>query len=334
MVGWPLSRWVSYADSLHEVTVDAFQRRIRLIEALLAGPRMRQELLTELAAMDDEDDRGLTPSSISADVQALRELAFGFGPVRAGDKRTRQAYALDLQRLPLWASVEDAEAIASAAGLLAHLGLPQAAALERLVGRVPRHVRELMREPDYGRLLAPAGPPSRAEVVAAISRAVRTGSPMWIGYQAQEGSPRRHYVDRSYLTWHEGALYLHAHCPRLRETTKVRKNLEFRVDRIIGTDAFPAVEVLEGVPCVEPEFPHFELVLQVPAYFALRFVPIPGEVRVTSAPGGDKHLHIRESIPLRAVRRALSYGEFARVVEPAFVKDDLRASLARMYGAL
>lgn len=309
--------------------MDAFERRIRLIEALLAGPRMRQDLLTELAARDDAD-RGLTPSSLSADIQALRALGFGFRSLGATDKRTRQAYALDFGLLPLWAGTEGAEALTVAARILAHLGLPQAGALEDLLARIPAHVRERTRGPDFDRLLAPQGPEPRAEVVEAIGRAVKTGSPMWIGYRAQSGTPRRHYVDRAYLTWLEGTLYLHAHCPRLRDATKVRKNLEFRVDRIEAVGEHPPVEVLAGVPCAEPEFPRFELVVDVPDFFAARFMPIPGELRVTEPSAGQKRLHFRESIPLRAVRRALSFGEYARVVEPAFVREDLVRALDRM----
>jgi predicted DNA-binding transcriptional regulator YafY len=187
-----------------------------------------------------------------------------------------------------------------------------------------------MRGPDYDRLLAAAAAEPRMEIVEALTRAVRTGSPMWVGYQAQEGKIRRHYVDRANLIWTEGALYLHAHCPHLKEPIRVKKNLEFRVDRFAQPPGHPVVEVLEGVPCVEAELPRFDLVLWMPANFAARFQPIPGELRIADAADGGKIVRFRETIPLRAVRRALSFGEYARVLEPDFVRDDLRAVVERM----
>lgn len=316
--------------------MDAFERRWNILKILLAGPKFRSEVLELLQALDPEgrDDSGLSEASISADIKALRGMGIGFRPLEPGDKRTKQAYALDLAHLDLFADVQDAAALQAAVSLFEDLKLPEAERLRLLFGRIPDDVREGLPGPYTDRLLRTGQTAYVPLVLANLQEGIRKGRMMRITYQPLNRTPKQYLVDRAYLTWMDGFLYLHAHCPESDGKTKYQKNREFRVDRFKASDGSPVVEVLQ-TPSSEPEVPAFEFKAWLSPAMASGFQHVPNRLRVLEeAPDGSRLVAIKETIPLRAVRRILSYGGQARVIEPDFVVADVRATINRMTSEL
>ncbi|MBM3276033.1 MAG: WYL domain-containing protein, partial [Candidatus Sericytochromatia bacterium] len=137
-------------------------------------------------------------------------------------------------------------------------------------------------------------------------------------------------VDRAYLTWVDGGLYLRAYCPEAKGEHQWQRNREFRVDRFCTGDDRPAVEVLQS-PSAEPDVPSFEFHLWLSPALASGFDDVPGRLRVIERRSdGSRVVAIRECIPLRAVRRVLSYGPQARILEPDFVVAEVRQAIGRM----
>lgn len=312
--------------------MDAFERRWNLLKLLLNGPMYRSEVVERLQelASEDEDDAGLSEASVSSDIKALRALGIGFRPLGPEDKLTKQAYVLDLAHLDLFADVEDASALQSALSLFEDLRLPEAARLRSMFERVPEAVRSGLQGPYTNSLLRTGNTAYDPDVLAGLLEGIRKGRMMRITYRPLNREPQQYLIDRAHLTWMDGFLYLHAYCPEAAGATRWHQNREFRVDRFCSIEEAPAVEVLQS-PCSEQEVPAFEFKLWLAPSMAAGFQKVPNRLRVLEeAPDGSRLVAIRESIPLRAVRRVLSYGSQARVVEPDFVVQDVRATIARM----
>lgn len=311
--------------------MDAFERRWNILKLLLPGPMFRGEVLDRLQALASEEaDAGLSEASISADVKALRKLGIGFRPLGPGDKLTKQAYELDMGRLDLFADPEEAAALQTAVALFEDLRLPEATRLRSLFERIPATVRESLPDPYTDRLLRTGNAAYDATVLSGLRDGIRAGRMMRITYRPLNREPKRYLIDRAYLTWQDGFLYLHAHCPEAEGSTPWHRNREFRLDRFCSVKGAPAVEVLETPVSLE-QVPAFEYQIWLSASMASGFQRVPRRLRVLEeAPDGSRLVAIKECIPLRAVRRILSYGGQARVVEPAFVVEEVRATIARM----
>ncbi|MBO9539720.1 WYL domain-containing protein [bacterium] len=316
--------------------MDAFERRWNILKMLLTGPLFRGEVLSRLLELssDYETDAGLSEASISADVKALRKLGIGFRPLGPGDKLTKQAYELDMGHLELFANNEEAAALQTAVALFEDLKLPEAERLRTLFERVPASVREGLSDPYTGRLLRTGNTAYDAQVLDSLQHGIQTGRMMRLTYRPLNREPKRYLVDRAYLTWQDGFLYLHAHCPEAEGSTEWHKNREFRLDRFCSTKTSPAVEVLD-TPVSLDQVPAFEFQIWLSASMASGFQRVPQRLRVLEeTPDGSRLVAIKESIPLRAVRRILSYGGQARVVEPDFVVAEVQATIARMASEL
>lgn len=314
--------------------METFERRWRLLEILLEGPQMRDVVLEKLYQrmdLDEEDPQGLSASNLSADVKALREMGIGFRPLGEGDKKTKQAYELDYNLLSVFANRDDAAALMTAANLLRSLKLPEATSLERLFGRIPGPVRDGLALGYSDPLLKPGPGEESLETIRLLQQALSSRKPMVISYRSVKGKARRYYVETGQLKWEEGSVYLLAHCPEEAGERPYEKNREFRIDRFCRIEGYPLVEVkkdgIRKVNCV----PSFPLELLVEPTFAPHFEAVPNLVRIPEIlPDGTKRVIIHETVPLRAVRRVLSYGGRVRVVAPDFVKDELRNTLSRM----
>ena len=129
-------------------------------------------------------------------------------------------------------------------------------------------------------------------------------------------------------------LFRSAHCPDAEGSTVWHKNREFRLDRFDTTAGVPAVEVLE-TPATFEQVPAFEFKVWLSASMASGFRKVPRRLRVLKeAPDGSRLVAITETIPLRAVRKVLSYGTQARVIEPDFIVSEVRATIERLARAL
>lgn len=312
--------------------MDAFERRWNILRMLLTGPLYRGEVLNRLQEMASEDDTdaGLSEASISADIKALRKLGIGFRPLGPSDKLTKQAYELDMSHLDLFANDEEAAALQTAVALFEDLRLPEAEKLRTLFERIPALVRDGLADPYTGRLLRTGNTDYDSKVLDMLQDGIRTGRMMRLTYRPLNREPKRYLVDRAYLTWQDGFLYLHAHCPEAEGSTEWHKNREFRLDRFCSTKGSPAVEVLETPVSLE-QVPAFEFQIWLSASMASGFQRVPHRLRVLEeAPDGSRLVAIKECIPLRAVRRILSYGGQARVVEPDFVVTEVQTTIARM----
>jgi predicted DNA-binding transcriptional regulator YafY len=317
--------------------METFERRWRLLEILLEGPQMREtivERLHELAGSEDGAATGLSPSNVTSDVQALRKLGIGFRPLRAVDKKAKQKYELDLPLLSVFANRAEAHALFVASRLLRQLNLPEAAQLERLLARVPASVRK-PGFPEQEDLLRPATEPGDLDTVLTLQQALRTGKPITISYRSMGGQARRYEVEAGHLSWIDGALYLVAHCPDEAGETIYHRNREFRVDRFVPVGTHPTVEVHRNRLASRTEVPTFKLKLLAAPTFAPRFVAMGDRVKLGPfEPDGSRLVSFTESIPLRAVRRVLSYGDLVRVVAPDFIQTELRGTLDRMLARL
>jgi predicted DNA-binding transcriptional regulator YafY len=316
--------------------MDAFERRWNILKLLLPGPKFRGEVLSHLQelASEEESDTGLSEASISADVKALRKMGIGFRPLGLGDKLTKQAYELDMGLLDLFANHEEATALQTAVSLFEDLRLPEATRLRALFERIPAPVREGLPDPYTDRLLRTGNAAYDPTVLSRLQEGIRTGRMMRITYQPLNREPKQYLVDRAYLTWQDGFLYLHAHCPEAEGVTPWHRNREFRLDRFHSMKGSPAVEVLE-TPVSQEQVPAFEFQIWLSASMASGFQRVPQRLRVLEeASNGSRLVAIKECIPLRAVRRILSYGGQARVVEPGFIVDEVRATIARMASEL
>ena len=310
--------------------MDAFARRWKLIRMLLRGPLYRSEVLRQMVALADAHDSHLSESTLSADVKALRHLGIGFRPLGPGDKSTRQAYELDLERVDLFASNAEAAALQTAVALFSELKLPEAEQLGRLFERIPVEVREGLTDPYTGQLLRTGDTRYDSRVMESLQQGIRTGRMMRLTYRPLNREPRTYLVDRARLTWYEGYLYLQAHCPEAEGHTVWHRNREFRLDRFCSIRDQPAVQVLE-TPAEFEHVPAFEFQLWLAASMAQGFKAVPRRMRILEdAPDGSRRVAISETIPLRAVRKVLSYGIQARVVEPDFIVDEVRKTVARL----
>ncbi|HEY9855603.1 MAG TPA: WYL domain-containing protein [Stenomitos sp.] len=312
--------------------MDLFERRWNLLKLLLTGPMYRSEVverLQEMLSLED-DGSGLSDASVSSDIKALRAMGIGFRPLGPQDKLTKQAYCLDLAHLELFADLEDASALQAALSLFEDLKLPEAQRLRSMFERIPDSVRKGLSEAYTDRLLRTGNTAYDPDVLAGLQEGIRKGRMMRITYQPLNRDPKQYLIDRAYLTWQDGFLYLHAHCPEAEGATKWHQNREFRVDRFVSAAKTPAVDVLQA-PASEPEVPAFEFQLWLAPTMAAGFQKVPNRLRVLEqAPDGSRLVAIKECIPLRAVRRVLSYGSQARVIEPDFIVSDVRATIARM----
>lgn len=312
--------------------MDAFERRWNILKLLLPGPMFRGEVLQHLQELVSEEasEAGLSEASISADVKALRNLGIGFRSLEQGDKLTKQAYELDMLRLDLFANHEEAAALQTAVALFEDLRLPEVAQLRALFQRIPVAVRQGLPDPYTDRLLRTGNTAYDPRVLTSLQNGIQTGRMMRLTYQPLNRNPKRYLVDKAYLIWQDGFLYLHAHCPEAEGKTMWHKNREFRLDRFCLSKEEPAVEVLETPVSLE-QVPAFEFQIWLSASMASGFQRVPQRLRVLDeAPDGSRLVAIKECIPLRAVRRILSYGGQARVVEPDFVVEEVRATIARM----
>lgn len=312
--------------------MDAFERRWNLLKLLLTGPLYRGDVLERLLAMipPGEGDSGLSEASISADVKALRKMGIGFRPLGPRDKQTKQAYALDMSYLDLFANAEEAAALQTAVSLFDDLRLPEAAPLRSLFERIPTSVRDGLEDPYTDRLLRTGNKAYDPEVLAALQEGIKTGRMMRITYRPLNRVPKQYLIDRAYLTWTDGFLYLHAHCPEADGSTLWHKNREFRLDRFCRLEEEPAVEVL-STPTSFAEMPTFEFQIWLSPAMASGFERVPNRLRVLDeAPNGSRLVAIKETIPLRAARKILSYGGQARVVEPDFVVAEVQTMIERM----
>lgn len=312
--------------------MDAFERRWNILKLLLAGPMYRSDVVERLQGLSTEEDdpAGLSEASVSSDIKALRALGIGFRPLGPEDKLTKQAYALDMPHLDLFADLEDATALQAALSLFEDLRLPEALRLRAMFERIPAAVRDGLPGAYTDRLLRTGNTAYDPSVLASLQEGVRKGRMMRITYQPLNREPKQYLIDSAYLTWLDGFLYLHAHCPDAEGATKWHQNREFRVDRFVSVGKTPAVEVLQA-PSSEPEVPAFEFKLWLASAMAAGFQRVPNRLRVLEeAPDGMRLVAIKECIPLRAVRRVLSYGSQARVVAPDFVVNDVRATIERM----
>jgi predicted DNA-binding transcriptional regulator YafY len=314
--------------------MDAFVRRWNLIKLLLEGPLFRSEVLERLQALGADETSPLSEASISADIKALRKYGIGFGPLEDGAKRSRQAYDLDLPKLDLFATPAEASALQAAVALFEDLRLPEVERLRSLFDRIPVHVRQGLEPPYTGQLLKTGDPSYDPRVLEGLQHGIRTGRMMRLTYRPLNREPRTYLVDRARLTWSEGYLYLQAHCPEAEGSTPWHRNREFRLDRFHDTPTSPAVEVLE-TPTSFEEVPAFEYRLWLSSSMAAAFRKVPRRIRVLDeAPDGSRLVAITETIPLRAVRKVLSYGMQARVIEPDFIVTEVQATIERMAGVL
>lgn len=316
--------------------MDAFERRWTILKLLLSGPMYRGEVLDRLLvlAAEDETDSGLSEASISADVKALRKLGIGFRPLGPGDKLTKQAYELDMGLLDLFADPEETAALQTAVALFEDLHLPEAVQLRSLFERIPAPVREGLSDPYTDRLLRTGNTAYDATALSCLREGIQTGRMMRLTYRPLNREPKRYLVDRAYLTWQDGFLYLHAHCPEAEGSTPWHRNREFRLDRFCSEKGHPAVEVLE-TPASLDQVPAFEFQIWLSASMASGFQKVPHRLRVLEeSPDGSRLVAIKECIPMRAVRRILSYGGQARVIEPDFVVAEVQATIAQMASEL
>jgi len=314
--------------------MDAFVRRWNLIKLLLAGPLFRSEVLEQLQTLGGDEESPLSEASISADVKVLRKYGIGFRPLGEGTKRSRQAYELDLSMLDLFASPAEASALQAAVALFEDLRLPEVERLRSLFDRIPVHVRQSLDAPYTGQLLKTGDPSYDPRVLEGLQRGIRTGRMMRLTYRPLNREPRIYLVDRAQLTWSEGYLYLQAHCPEAEGSTPWHRNREFRLDRFQETATHPAVEVLD-TPTSFEQVPAFEYRVWLSASMAAAFRKVPRRIRVLEeAPDGSRLVAITETIPLRAVRKVLSYGMQARVIEPDFIVTEVQSTIERMAGVL
>ena len=314
--------------------MDAFARRWNLIRMLLRGPLYRTEVLRQMVTLADANDSHLSGSTLSADVKALRALGIAFRPLGPDDKITRQAYELDLERLDLFASSTEASALQSAVALFSELKLPEADQLGRLFERIPVEVREGLTDPYTGQLLRTGDTRYDPHVLESLQQGIRTGRMMRLTYRPLNREARSYLIDRARLTWYEGYLYLRAHCPEAEGHTIWHRNREFRLDRFCTTRDQPAVEVLE-TPAEFEVVPSFEFQLKLSPSMAQGFKAVPRRMRILEdGPDGSRLVAIRETIPLRAVRKVLSYGTQARVVEPDFIVEEVRKTILHLAAEL
>lgn len=312
--------------------MDAFERRWNILKLLLTGPMYRSDVLEQLQALvpPDEADSGLSEASISADIKALRKMGIGFRPLGPDDKQTKQAYALDMSYLDLFADAEEAAALQTAVSLFDDLHLPEATHLRSLFERIPSSVRDDLEDPYTDRLLRTGNKAYDPEVLSALLEGIKTGRMMRITYRPLNRSPKQYLIDRAYLTWMDGFLYLHAHCPEADAPTLWHKNREFRLDRFCKVNSASAVEVL-ATPTSFAEMPTFEFQIWLSPAMASGFERVPNRLRVLDeAPDGSRLVAIKETIPLRAARKILSYGGQARVLEPDFVVAEVQTMIERM----
>lgn len=310
--------------------MDAFIRRWTLLRLLLEGPLYRKEVLERLQSAFPDEAGPLSEASISADVKALRRHGIGFRKLGPGDKLSRQAYELDPGLLELFATPNEASALQTAVALFEDLRLPEAEALRALFERIPVSIREGLSDPYTGRLLRTGDTSYDPRVLASLKEGIRTGRMMRLQYRPLNREPRIYLVDRAHLTWSEGYLYLQAHCPESEGATIWHRNREFRLDRFWASGTAPAVEVLE-TPASFEQVPAFEFKVWLSASMAPGFRKVPRRLRVLEeAPDGRRLVAITETIPLRAVRKILSYGTQARVIEPDFIVSEVRATIERL----
>ena len=315
--------------------MDSFLRRWKLIKLLLTGPKLRSELLDTLVRdQGSDDEKGLSEGTLSTDIKALREMGIGMRPLAAEDKKTKQPYALDMALLDLFVTPEEAAAIQAAATLFDELQLPEASLLNLLFERVPTEVRDVVTVPSTEGILERAGTQYDPAVISRLQEGIRTGRMMRISYQAIHREPRNYSIDGARLVWLDGFLYLHAHYPGGGGPTVWHDNREFRLDRFRARGNEPIVEILE-TPVSNPELPSFEYQLWLPPDWAAAFRRIPEKTRlIEERPDGSRIIAIKETIPLRAARKILSYGGQARVVEPDFVVAEVRSMIERMAAKL
>lgn len=331
--------------------VAEFPRRLALIERLLAGEQRREDVLASLvaeamlqpleevtASLEDPDEAprvaGLSAPSLSTDVQALRRMGFGFDPHPA--HVSRQAYRLETRRLPLWVDPREATVLRNARAIFAELGLPEAETLAALLERVSPAVRERIGPPDLDRALAGAGDDVDPVTLALLREALlRKSKALRIRYQsALAKEPRVYLLEHPRLVWLEGHLYVLAHCPRAEGETRYDCNREFRMDRFAPAPGMPAVQVVDTV-LTTAKLPTFWLTFRAKPDFAPRFGEGQGRVKVGPREAdGSRVVRIDEAVPLRAIRRLLSYGDRVTPLGPEFVVARYRETLAAMAAAL
>ena len=330
--------------------MDTFERRWRLLELLCEGPMTRAtilERLERLAPLDGEEGDtlpGLAPANLSDDVKLLRRLGIGFKPLPAGAKAKR-TYALSPALLTLFADRDEARALFLAGRILKDLQLPESEHLDRLFRRIPGPVREGVDETAGEALLAPGPAGFNLSTVRLLQEALDTGKPLTISYRSVNGKARRYCVEAGYLRWMDGALYLVGHCPDEPGDTRYHRNREFRLDRFTELKPHPVVEVHATGIAKQSTVPSFELRFRAVRGFGERFeatplpdghhAPVAGTVKVAPPEAdGSRLVRIVETIPLRAVRRILSYGDRVQLEGPDFIRTELVQTLERMLGGL
>lgn len=310
--------------------MDTFERRWRLLEALLDGPKLRREIWEDLINHHGvEGEAGLrSESCLSDDVRVLRSIGIGFRPLTLEDKKTKQAYELDPSYLPLLGTREETIALLAAVQILEAVGLPEAKTIESLINRIPLSIRKGIVDPKLEELLSSVHSPYDPEVIRCLQEGIRKSRAMRISYRAVGKEPRFYYIDKASITLQEGQLYLLAHCPKESGKTKYLQNREFRLDRFVRIGDHPIVEVL-GTMTKETVFPTFKMQLWISPYLAPYF-SCNNSHKVIVQEDGSKLVYSQEAIALRAIRRVLSYGEQARVLGPDFLIVELQKTIDRM----
>lgn len=288
-----------------------------IVEALLEGPRKREELAT-ICASEPRD-----PSSVTRDINALRDLGWAI------ESRGGGPYSLDPSSVPLLVSPAEARALMMMAGVAAGGGFPDGEVLHSLIARIPPGIRRLG-EGDAD-LVVPAAVvdySKHAEKIGAIRRARHGGRQMKVLYQHPlHDDPSEFLVDASELSWIEGTLILFAYCPEAPGESDGFKTREFRVDRMRSVD-------VTGNACIRSSPPRFPFSYSILPDLARSFCPPHGHRLVEERTDGSRVFRANANSLLRARRYLLAFGDQAEALEPVSLRKDLAtqaAVFARLY---
>jgi predicted DNA-binding transcriptional regulator YafY len=140
-------------------------------------------------------------------------------------------------------------------------------------------------------------------------------------------------IEHARFQWIDGCLYLVGYCPAAKGTERAERNREFRLDRFKQVPHEPLVTVLKEI-CKSDEMPEIWVKFKAKKDFAPRFRPIENLVRVLPPDeDGSRIVYIREHVPLRAVRRILSYGDNVTLLAPEYVVERYKQAVRDLYHA-
>ncbi len=291
----------------------ALSRLLRIAEELLEQPRSRDYLSTLDQALRD-------PTSVTRDIKTLRELGW---QVRSGGRRP---YTIETAGIPLLVSPEEARALRYGLELASQTSLPEAAAFEALLARVPPGVRKVAFQEDatVGYSSPVADYRSHRNTIEALKRAIARGRRCEIAHQMPGYSLAKiHLIDAAELDWVEDSLILFAFCPALEGKSDDERTREFRVERI------KAVNV-RGEACTLAQPPRFEFTYRLGAVLSTAFTPSDNHRILERTPAGDLIIEGRLTSLLRARRYLLSYGPDAEALAPERLRGDLASQARRM----